>query len=161
MSGWVWTGQDAHPRRLRRRRRRWRPAAGPVTDLAERGKVALVEPFLSSRGADGWVRNLLDPDSVITSVAIASGLGATSARTWLKLPVVPEMERVLDATTLPTLLLGGDPTNEPAQTYATWGRALACPARGGPCRRRALLYPGRRRGSGRCRRRSRPRGGAR
>jgi hypothetical protein len=78
---------------------------------------------------------------VITSVAIASGLGATSARTWLKLPVVPEMERVLDATTLPTLLLGGDPTNEPAQTYATWGRALACPPAAGLVVGRALLYP--------------------
>jgi len=112
-----------------------------VTDLAERGKIALVEPFLSSRSADGWVRNLLDPDSVITSVAIASGLGATSAHTWLKLPVVPEMERVLDSTTLPTLLLGGDPTNEPAQTYATWGRALACPPAAGLVVGRALLYP--------------------
>ena len=80
------------------------------------------------------------PD-IEATLAKASGLGATSAHTWLKLPVVPEMERVLDSTTLPTLLLGGDPTNEPAQTYATWGRALACPPAVGLVVGRALLYP--------------------
>ena len=112
-----------------------------VTELAAFDRIALVEPFLSARGADGWVRNLLDPDSVIMSIAIAAGLGATSARTWLKLPVVPEMDRVLDATTLPTLLLGGDPTSEPAQTYATWRRALACPPAVGLVVGRSLLYP--------------------
>jgi hypothetical protein len=47
------------------------------------------------------------------SVHIAQGLGATSAYTWLKLPVVADMARVMDATTLPTLLLGGDPSRRP------------------------------------------------
>ena len=40
--------------------------------------MAMVEPFLSVRAEDGRVRNLLDPDSTITSIHIASGLGATS-----------------------------------------------------------------------------------
>ncbi len=48
-----------------------------------------------------------------TSVHIAQGLGASSAYTWLKLPVVHEMERVMDAKTLPTLLLGGVPDGAP------------------------------------------------
>ena len=42
---------------------------------------------------------------MITSVAIASGLGAASAYSWMKLPVVADMERVMEATTMPTLLL--------------------------------------------------------
>ena len=33
------------------------------------------------------------------------------------------MERVMDATTLPTLLLGGDPDGAPDETYA-WQAAL-------------------------------------
>ena len=77
------------------------------------------------------MRNLLDPDSVIRSIHIASGLGATSAHTWLKLPVVDDLPRVMDATTLPTLLLGGDPQGHPDETYASWGRRSTCPPSAG------------------------------
>ena len=116
-------------------------SAQAITELAEAGVMAMIEPFWSVRADDGRVRNLLDPDSVITSVHVASGLGATSAYTWLKLPVVDDMERVLEATTLPTLMLGGDPTGRPDDTYATWARALACPAAAGLVVGRALLFP--------------------
>ena len=68
------------------------------------------------------MRNLLDPDSVIKSIQIAAGLGATSAYTWLKLPVVAEMHRVLDATTLPSLLLGGDPVGDARRDLRPVGR---------------------------------------
>jgi hypothetical protein len=111
-----------------------------VTDLARRGLMALVEPFWSHR-ADGRVRNDLSAAAVIRSVHVAQGLGATSAHTWLKLPVVPEMERVMAATTLPTLLLGGDPTGRPDETYATWKDALSLPSVRGLVVGRALLYP--------------------
>ena len=37
---------------------------------------------------------------------VASSAGATSAYTWLKVPVVDDMERVMAASTLPALLLG-------------------------------------------------------
>ena len=115
-----------------------------VTELAARGLMAMVEPFMSHRSADGphgRVHNELTPDAVIRSVGIASALGATSAYTWLKLPVVDEMERVMAATTLPTLLLGGDPSTTPDETYALWGRALAQPGVRGLVVGRALLYP--------------------
>ena len=103
--------------------------------------MAMVEPFLSVRD-DGRVRNLLDPDSVIKSIHIASGLGASSAYTWLKLPVVDDLDRVMDATTLPTLLLGGDPEGDPHDTYASWGKsALDLPAVRGLVVGRALLFP--------------------
>jgi hypothetical protein len=59
----------------------------------------------------------------------------------MKLPVVDEMARVMDATTLPTLLLGGDPAGHPDDTYAEWGRALALPSVRGLVVGRALLYP--------------------
>lgn len=112
-----------------------------VSELAARGLVALVEPFVTDRVAADRVANRLDPDSVILSMHIAAGLGTTSAYTWLKLPVVAEMDRVLDATTLPTLLLGGDPSGDPADTYASWGRALDLPQAAGLVVGRALLYP--------------------
>ena len=115
-------------------------SARAVGELAAAGVMAMVEPFWSVV-EDGRVRNLLDPDSVIRSVHVASGLGPTSAHTWLKLPVVDDLRRVMDATTLPTLLLGGDPRGHPDDTYAAWGAALEMPAVRGLVVGRALLYP--------------------
>jgi DhnA family fructose-bisphosphate aldolase class Ia len=115
-------------------------AGRTVTELARAGVVAMLEPFLSRR-VDGRVVNDLSPDAVIRSMHIAQGLGATSAFTWLKLPVVPEMERVMEATTLPTLLLGGDPSRRPEETYAAWAAALALPSVRGLVVGRTLLYP--------------------
>ncbi|MEU9822417.1 deoxyribose-phosphate aldolase [Pseudonocardia alni] len=111
-----------------------------VSEANRAGLVAMVEPFLSRR-IDGRVVNDLSPEAVIRSVHIAQGLGASSAYTWMKLPVVEEMERVMEATTLPTLLLGGDPTTRPEETYASWKAALELPSVRGLIVGRALLYP--------------------
>ncbi|MBX9919751.1 MAG: aldolase [Mycolicibacterium frederiksbergense] len=113
--------------------------AQAVDDLAANGLIAMLEPFMSSR-VDGKVRNDLSPDAVIKSVHIGQGLGSTSAYTWMKLPVVPEMDRVMDSTTLPTLLLGGDPT-DPDEAFASWEKALSLPAVRGLIVGRTLLYP--------------------
>lgn len=114
--------------------------AAVVTEANRAGLIAMVEPFLSRR-IDGRVVNDLSPETVIRSVHIAQGLGASSAYTWMKLPVVEEMERVMEATTLPTLLLGGDPTTSPEETYASWKAALELPSVRGLIVGRALLYP--------------------
>jgi len=111
-----------------------------VSQLAARRVMAMVEPFLSSR-VDGRVVNDLSAAAVAKSVGIVSALGATSAYTWLKLPVVDDMERVMASTTLPTLLLGGDPSGHPDETYAKWREALAVPGVRGLVVGRALLYP--------------------
>jgi DhnA family fructose-bisphosphate aldolase class Ia len=112
-----------------------------VTELNRAGLIAMVEPFMSSRSG-GKVVNDLSPDAVIKSVHIAQGLGASSAYTWMKLPVVEEMERVMESTTLPTLLLGGDPDGSPDETYASWRSALTLPSVRGLVLGRTMLYPG-------------------
>lgn len=114
--------------------------AQAIDELAAHQLIAMVEPFLSSR-IDGKVTNDLSADAVIKSIHITQGLGSTSAYTWMKLPVVAEMERVMDATTLPTLLLGGDPQTAPEETYASWAQALELPAVRGLIVGRTLLYP--------------------
>jgi DhnA family fructose-bisphosphate aldolase class Ia len=111
-----------------------------VTQLAGRRLVAMIEPFLADRDG-GAVRNRLTAEAVITALSVAAGLGATSAYTWLKVPVVPGMERVMAATTLPALLLGGDPHGAPQETYRQWEQALALPGVRGLVVGRALLYP--------------------
>ncbi len=114
--------------------------AAAVTDLAAGGMMAMLEPFMSTR-SDGRVRNDLSTGAVIRSVAIASGLGAASSHTWLKLPVVDQMDRVMAATTLPALLLGGDRAGSADQMYASWEKALALPGVRGLVVGRNLLYP--------------------
>lgn len=118
--------------------------AQAVDDLHAHGLIAMVEPFISEVHASdrgSRVVNDLSADAVIRSVAIAQGLGASSARTWMKLPVVAEMERVMASTTLPTVLLGGDPSGSPDEVFATWEAALALPGVQGLTVGRTLLYP--------------------
>lgn len=114
--------------------------ARAVDAAAAAGLPIMLEPFMSSR-VDGKVINDLSADAVILSTAIASGLGNSSAYTWMKLPVVPEMERVMAATTMPTLLLGGDNGGDPDETFASWEQALGLPGVRGLTVGRTLLYP--------------------
>ena len=114
--------------------------ARAVDALADHGLLALIEPFVAGR-VDGRLRVDLEVEAVMRSVAIASGLGRTSAYTWMKLPVMDEMAAVMRATTLPTLLLGGDPSGDRQAVYARWERALAAPGVRGLVVGRALLYP--------------------
>jgi len=114
--------------------------ADAVSDLARHQLVAMVEPFISKR-VEGKVVNDLRPDAVIKSMGIAAGLGESSAYTWLKIPVVQDMERVMAATTLPTVLLGGDPAGDPDEVFASWQAALALPSVQGLTVGRTLLYP--------------------
>ncbi|MFD2686954.1 aldolase [Streptomyces phyllanthi] len=113
--------------------------ARAVDELNDRHLIAMVEPFLSV-WQDGKIRNDLSTDAVIKSITIASGLGRRTAYTWLKLPVVEDMERVLASSTLPALLLGGEVT-DPDAAFASWGKALKQPTVQGLVVGRSLLYP--------------------
>ena len=111
-----------------------------VSELADRGLMAMVEPFISHR-VDGRVRNDLSMESVIRSATVASGLGRSSAHTWLKLPVIDDMEPVLAATSLPVLLLGGEVASDQDAQFATWAKVLGNPQVRGMVVGRSLLYP--------------------
>jgi len=114
--------------------------ATAVGDLARLGLMAMVEPFLSHR-VDGRLRNDLSTESVVRSATVAAGLGWTSAHTWLKLPVIEEMEPVLAATTLPVLLLGGEVAEDQDAQFALWAKVLGNPQVRGMVVGRSLLYP--------------------
>ena len=111
-----------------------------VTALAAHRLVAMVEPFISHR-VDGRIRNDLTPEAMIRAITVSSGLGATSAYTWLKVPVVDAMERVMAASTLPALLLGGEVPTDPATAFESWHKALQLPTVKGLVVGRSLLYP--------------------
>ena len=111
-----------------------------VGDLADHGLMAMVEPFISHR-VDGRVRNELTAEAMIRAMTVAAGLGRTSARTWLKVPIVDAMERAMAATTLPALILGGEVSADPDAAFASWSKALALPTVQGLVIGRSLLYP--------------------
>ncbi|WP_432512193.1 Cgl0159 family (beta/alpha)8-fold protein [Kineococcus sp. SYSU DK001] len=115
-------------------------SADAISELAARRLVAMIEPFWSSV-RDGKVVHDLSAEGVIKSINVAQALGRTTAYTWLKIPVVDDMERVMESTTFPTLLLGGDPATSPEETFATWRKALALPSVRGLTVGRTLLYP--------------------
>ncbi|MET0447568.1 MAG: aldolase [Aeromicrobium sp.] len=115
--------------------------ANAVSDLAARGLMAMVEPFISGRDETGKVRNDRSTEAVIRSATVAAGLAPTSAYTWLKLPVIDEMDAVLAATTLPVLLLGGEVSADQGAQLATWSKALANPVVRGMIVGRSLLFP--------------------
>ncbi|UVI35618.1 deoxyribose-phosphate aldolase [Brevibacterium spongiae] len=114
--------------------------ARAVDACAEAKIPVMLEPFMNE-WVDGKVRNLLTPEAVINSIGIAQGLGATSTHTWLKIPVVDDMERVMAATTLPTLLLGGERSDDPEATFRSWEKALALPGVRGLVIGRSIIYP--------------------
>jgi len=115
-------------------------SAKAVSQLAANDKIAMIEPFMSSR-VDGRIQHDLSTDGVMQSMAIASALGATSSHTWLKVPVVEDMERVAEATTMPIVLLGGPRSDRPDEMFERWEKTLRLPGVRGLVVGRNLLYP--------------------
>ena len=114
--------------------------ANAVSLLAGLGLMAMIEPFISHR-TDGRVHNELTPDAMIRAMTVSAGLGTTSAYTWLKVPVVDDMERVMSATTLPALILGGEVSADQDGAFLRWHQALKLPTVKGLVIGRSLLYP--------------------
>ncbi|MGW7287238.1 Cgl0159 family (beta/alpha)8-fold protein [Streptomyces sp. NPDC054847] len=118
-------------------------AARAVDEMAERRLPVFIEPFICHR-TDGRLRNDLSAEAVTLSIAIASGLAGTSAYSWLKVPVTDDpddMRTVLETSTLPAVLLGGEIGDDQDGTYEKWRGALQLPTVQGLVVGRSLLYP--------------------
>ncbi len=120
-------------RRLRPRRRR----AGRAADW----------PMLSSRslpaGSTAGCVNDLTAEAVTRSIAIASGLGATSAYTWLKVPVGSrDMARVMATSRrCPRCCSAATSATDQDAAFEKWRAALQLPTVQGLVAGRSLLYP--------------------
>lgn len=120
--------------------------ARAIDEMAAHRLPVFVEPFICRR-VDGVLRNDLSAEAVTRSIAIASGLAGTSAYTWLKIPVTEnpdDMARVMETSTLPAVLLGGDvgdTAGGQAAAYEKWRGALRLPTVQGLVVGRSLLYP--------------------
>jgi hypothetical protein len=117
--------------------------ARAVDEMAELKLPVFIEPFISRR-VGGKVTNDLSAEAVTKSIAIASGLGGTSAYTWLKVPVTEDtadMAAVMETSTLPAVLLGGEVGKDQEGAYEKWRKALRLPTVQGMVVGRSLLYP--------------------
>ena len=101
----------------------------------------MIEPLPYLIDENGRARLDTSTERLIKVVAIASGLGSSSAYTWLKLPASPDMAKVAATTTMPIVMLGGDPGANSDQTFAGWQAAMAEPNVRGLVAGRALVYP--------------------
>jgi DhnA family fructose-bisphosphate aldolase class Ia len=108
--------------------------AKAVEELAEVNLPAFVEPLPVSKTETGY-RTDLSTDNIIKAVGVASGLGYSTGRVWLKIPYCADFARVAKATTMPVLLLGGESTGKPSATIEDFVRGLGA----GPNIRGALV----------------------
>jgi DhnA family fructose-bisphosphate aldolase class Ia len=111
------------------------------TELADHRIMSLIEPlpYVTQPGGNPTLDT--SDDALVKVVAIASGLGAVSAYTWLKVPASSRMAEVAGATTLPILMLGGEPGPDANETFGLWERSMGEPNVRGLVAGRALLYP--------------------
>ena len=93
--------------------------------------MAMVEPLPYERDAGGNLFLRKDGPALSRAVTIASGLGTTSAYTWLKMPSCDDYETVFGSTTLPCVVLGGVPSPTRPRTSRPGARPCRTPRSGG------------------------------
>ncbi len=80
----------------------------------------------------------MEAEFLIRSMAVAAGLGNSSAYTWLQVPIIDPLEPILAATTLPTIISGGEPSVE---NLERWWEALGHSQVRGVIAGPSILYP--------------------
>jgi len=120
----------------------WDACARATSELAEAGLLAFLEP-LPVVHADGAYRVQKTVPALVGAVSAASALGASSLYTWLKIPTCPGFERVVAATTLPVVILGGEATGDPRPVLDDLRAAMRAGRNvRGAMIGRNVLYPG-------------------
>jgi len=91
---------------------------------------------------DGMVKTDNNKEKLVRLVGVASAIGSTSSRVWLKLPYCQGFEEVAGATSLPIVLLGGEATDDVSGLLGEIESGLrAGPNVRGVMMGRNLLYP--------------------
>ena len=94
------------------------------SELSRAKKISIIEPLPYIKNSDGKFELNKSIEELVRVIGIASGLSSSSAFTWLKIPVLDDFEYAAKATTLPLMLLGGDPGKNWQQTFNKWEQAF-------------------------------------
>jgi sugar phosphate isomerase/epimerase/DhnA family fructose-bisphosphate aldolase class Ia len=97
--------------------------AKAVEELADVNLPAFVEPLPVMKTETGYKTDL-STDNIIKAVGVASALGYSTGKVWLKIPYCEDFARVAKSTTMPVLLLGGEATGRPSGTVEDMERGL-------------------------------------
>jgi hypothetical protein len=117
-------------------------SAKAITEANALGLPTFLEPLPAVRGEKGFTI-VKTADALARLVGVASALGDSSHRLWLKLPYCEGYGKVAGATTCPILLLGGETQGDPVPFLRQVSDALAAGANvRGALVGRNVLYPG-------------------
>lgn len=112
-----------------------------TTELADAEVMAMIEPLPYITNSSGQAVLDTSHDAMVKVVSIASGIGASSTFTWLKIPASERMAEIAGATTLPILMLGGEPKSQGSTIFDLWKKSMQEPNVRGVVAGRTLLYP--------------------
>lgn len=94
-----------------------------VTALSAGSVMALVEPVWYGRSGDAPAVDL-STEAILRAVGIAAGVGGRSGYTWLALPDVEDLRRIVGSTTLPIIIRASGPIEAGLDR---WARAMTVP----------------------------------
>jgi DhnA family fructose-bisphosphate aldolase class Ia len=117
--------------------------ARAINELNKHSIPVFLEAFSVERTAEGY-RALKSADELIKTIGVATALGDSSRRIWLKIPHCESFDRVAKSTTCPILMLGGESLGDLSSVFREFcdGMAAGRNVRGALVGRN-VLYPGR------------------
>ncbi len=120
-------------------------AAEEVRKANQYGLPIFIEPLPVERESENEpYRVIMTVEALVKVINIASAIGGSSARLWIKVPYIEGFNRVARSTTLPILILGGESPGDPTYAIENVSKALAsAPNVRGSLIGRNVLFPGR------------------
>jgi hypothetical protein len=116
--------------------------ARAITEANSLGLPTFLEPLQIERITGSWAM-VKTKEALARIAGVASALGDSSRRLWLKLPYCEGFQVVARATTLPILLLSAESGGDPSHFLAELASGLAAsPTVRGALVGRTVLYPG-------------------
>ena len=110
------------------------------SQLARAKKISIIEPLPYIKNSAGKFELNKNIEELVRVIGVASALGTSSAYTWLKVPAFDDFKLAANATSLPLMLLGGDPGTDWQATFNRWQAAFKFQNVRALIPGRALLY---------------------